>query len=97
MPPEPVTPEVIDHRFSAPITKEANSGWCCAIMPNSGTAFGTRKPVKIAGTIDGHAFSATMLPIGDGTHMVPLKAALRKLIGKDLGATVTIHLQQRLS
>ena len=97
MSPEPPTQEVIDHTFSAPITKEANSGWCCAVMPNSGKVFDTRKPVKISGTVDGHIFQATMLPIGDGTHMVPLKATLRKLIGKDLGATVTIHLQGRQS
>ncbi len=95
MPPELSTPDVIDHTFTASITKEANSGWRCAIMPDSGYIFGTRKPVKISGTVDGHTFQATMLPIGDGTHMVPLKATLRKLIGKDLGAIVTIHIQQR--
>lgn len=81
--------------FNAIITREKNSGWSCAILPDSGTAFGTRKPVKVSGTVDDVAFDATMLPIGDGTHMVPLKAALRKAIGKQQGESVTIHLHQR--
>jgi Domain of unknown function (DUF1905) len=97
MTPKPIIDEPIDVTFSAVITKEANSGWSCAVMPDSGTVFGTRRPVKISGTIDGHVFDATMLPMGDGTHMVPLKAAVRKVIGKDLGETVTIHIQQRHS
>lgn len=83
--------------FDAIIAREKNSGWSCAILPGSGIAFGTRKPVKVAGTVDDVAFDATMLPIGDGTHMVPLEAALRKAIGKQEGDSVTIRLHQRHS
>ncbi len=67
------------------------------LMPGSSDFFGTRKPVKVAGTIDGHPFAATMLPMGDGTHMVPLKAALRKTVGKDHGADVSVRLEQRFN
>ena len=91
------TPEPIDETFTASITKEANSGWTCVVMPASGDIFATRKAVKVAGTIDGQPFQATLLPIGDGTHMVPLKAALRKALGKGIGDDVAVHLQQRLS
>lgn len=91
-----IRPHDIDKTFTASITTERNSGWTCVVMPGSGNFFGTRKPVKIAGTIDGQSFRATMLPIGDGTHMVPLKAALRKVIGKTIGDAVTVHLTQRL-
>jgi len=88
----------IDTTFTGEITQEANSGWTCVVMPGSGDFFGTRKAVKVAGTIDGkHEFQATLLPMGDGTHMVPLKAALRKTIGKDRGDEVTVHLAQRFS
>ncbi len=67
-------------------------------MPDSGAFFGTRKPVKVAGTIDGHPFQATMLPMGDGSHMVPIKAALRTIIGKhEPGTEVTVHCDQRLT
>ncbi len=35
--------------------------------------------------------------MGDGTHMVPLNAALRKTIGKALGDTTIVQLTQRRS
>ncbi len=81
--------------FTATITKEGNSGWTCVVMPDSGHIFGTRRPVRVAGTVDGHAFQATLLPIGDGTHMVPLKAEFRKVIDKAVGEDVTVHLARR--
>ena len=91
-------PGPLDQTFSGPIIREANSGWTCVVMPNSGTILGTKKPVKVIGTIDGHPLQVTMMPMGDGTHMVPIKAALRKLLGKDgLGVEVTVHLEQRLT
>lgn len=89
------TPVAIDTTFAATITTEANSGWTCVVMPASGEYFGTRKAVKVTGLVDGHPFQATLLPLGDGTHMVPLKAALRKTIGKTLGDIATVQLQQR--
>ena len=67
------------------------------MMPGSGEYFGTRKPVKVTGLIDGHPFAATLLPEGDGTHMLPIKAALRKAVGKGEGDIVTVQLEQRLS
>lgn len=90
-------PELIDETFTASITTEANSGWTCVAMPDSGDIFATRNAVKVAGTIDGKPFQATLLPMGDGTHMVPLKAALRKSLGKGIGDNVAVHLHQRLS
>lgn len=91
------TAQDLDTTFTGPITSEANSGWTCVVMPRSGEFFGTRRPVRVAGTIDGHPFQATMLPIGDGTHMIPLKAALRKVVDKERGEEVTVHLEQRFS
>jgi L-ascorbate metabolism protein UlaG (beta-lactamase superfamily) len=88
-------PAPIDTSFAGPVTTEANSGWTCVVMPGSGDFFGTRKAVKVAGTIDGHAFEATLLPIGDGTHMVPLNAALRKRIGKRVDDIVEVTLHRR--
>lgn len=98
MPRADTLPQDIDITFTAPIIRdEATSGWTIVVMPDSGNFFGTRKPVKVAGSIDGHPFEATLLPMGDGTHLVPLKAALRKTIGKENGAEVTVHLQRRFS
>jgi hypothetical protein len=36
------------------------------------------------------------MAIGDGTHMLPVKAEIRKAIGKEEGDTVTVRLEERL-
>lgn len=90
------TGEAIDIRFTGPIVRdESVGGWTIVHVPGSSDTLGTRKPVKVAGTIDGHPFAATLLPLGDGAHMVPIKAALRKTVGKEHGADVAIHLDRR--
>lgn len=91
------TSHEIDASFTGPIIAERNSGWLCVVMPESGAFFGTRKAVKVSGHTDGVAFEATMMPMGDGTHMVPLKAALRTALGKGLDHEVTVRLTQRRS
>lgn len=92
------SPPDIDITFTSPIIRdEAKGGWTMVLMPGSSEVFGTRKPVKVAGTVDGHPFAATMLPMGDGTHMVPIKAALRKTVGKEHGGEVTVRLERRFS
>jgi hypothetical protein len=89
-------PQEIDTTLTATMTKDQDvGGWTVIVMPDSGTFFGTRQPVKVGGTIDGHPFEATLLPKGDGTHIIPIKAAVRKTIGKEAGAEVTIHLTTR--
>ncbi|MAT04512.1 MAG: hypothetical protein CL424_05655 [Acidimicrobiaceae bacterium] len=81
----------------AQITTDANSGWACVVIPDSQHRLGTGKPVKIVGVIDGHDIQATMLPIGDGKHMVPVKAAVRKAINKGVGDDVRLEITGRRS
>jgi Domain of unknown function (DUF1905) len=90
--------EPIDVEFTATIRRDdAPGGWTIAVMPGSGEIFGTRRPVKVAGTMDGHPFDATLLPMGDGTHMVPIRAALRSVVDKGDGEPVLVHLSERRS
>lgn len=88
----------VDASFTGPLHEGTGpGGWTILLWPGSGELFGTNKPIKVAGTMDGHDFQATLLPMGGGTHMVPIKAALRKVVGKSAGDQVTVHVKQRFS
>ncbi|MGC4758198.1 DUF1905 domain-containing protein [Micromonospora trifolii] len=90
-------PQPLDYRFTAPIEKDGAFATYVTV-PDSANLLGTRRAVKVTGTIDGHPFHATLMPSGAGPHWLPIRAALCKAIGKsDAGTEVTFHLEQRLS
>ena len=69
---------------------EKKSGWVHLRWAESKQVLGTGKPVKVSAIVDGHAFETTLMPLGDGAHMLPVKAAVRKAIKKGGGDTVTV-------
>lgn len=90
-------PRPLDLTFTAPIRKDGAFATYLTV-PGSAELLGTRRAVKVTGTLDGHPFTATLMPSGTGPHWLPLRATLCRAIGKSSpGDEVEVVLQERLN
>lgn len=84
--------------FDARLRKGDNPGaWTCVVIDDVHELFGTRGLVKIRGVIDGEPFTGALMAQGDGSHRLPIKAALRATIGKQAGDTVHVRIDERIA
>lgn len=85
-------------QFSAVLERSpTKGGWTYVVMPDSAVVFGTRGRVKIRGTVEGHPLATSFMALGDGRHKLPIAERIRRAIGRDVGDTVTVRIEERLN
>lgn len=91
------TAEELAVSFTAVLEQSAApGGWFYVVWPESAAFFGTHGLVKVEATVDGVPMTTSFMALGDGRHKLPIKAAVRRAIGKQAGESVKVELHSRL-
>ena len=74
------------------------TGWTYVIVPEDVAMKlkpGYRQSFRVKGKLDDHTISrVALMPMGDGTFILPLNAGMSKGTGKKKGARLTLHLEE---
>lgn len=74
---------------------ETKGGWTYVVWPEAAEVLGTHGAAKIRGTVDGHKIQTSVMAMGGGVQMIPIKADVRQAIKKEAGDTVEIAILER--
>ncbi|MDI1253069.1 YdeI/OmpD-associated family protein [Thermomonas sp.] len=83
-------------RFKAKLLRPASpkgAAWSFLILPAGASAkLPTRSMASVDGSIDGHAFRATLEPDGEGSHWLKVPKAMRETAHAQVGDTVAMEI-----
>jgi hypothetical protein len=85
----------MEYHFNAQIKRlEGKIKWNVIYFPHPAQEhFQTKGRVNVKAVVDGHEFDSTLLPSRNGHYLV-YNAAMRRAVGKQLGDTVEVMLEQ---
>ena len=84
------------HEFTAVLERpDATGTWTFLRVPfDVQEAFGSRARVAVKGTVNGVAIRSSLMPQGDGTHILVVNKSIRTQAHAEAGDTVRVTLEQ---
>jgi hypothetical protein len=83
----------LKQRFKAQI-QEGRGGGAYVVVPfDVDAVFGTRRQLRVKGTIDGQPFKSSVAPMGGGHHVLGLHKATREAVRKSYGDSVELVIE----
>lgn len=83
-------------RFKAQLLRPASpkhATWSFLVLPAEASAkLPTRSMISVEGTLQGHAFGATLQPDGQGSHWLKVNKTLREAAGVSAGDTLALEI-----
>jgi len=79
--------------FQARIVEGRGGGAFVDVPFDVPEVFGSRRQVRVKGTIDGHPFASSIAPMGAGAYLLGLHKATREAIGKSIGDSVDLVIE----